>query len=203
VNTYAAVDFGSPGQLPIIKYVTLGSMVAVVVLPLVFGLLYAKFLLIRLQKRITSTGQIQDESTNQNLSENLPGTAIVALPHSRLSDMKTNAVFRLWWKKQQKIHGVSMDNDIESQVRHPAAQSTGRAVILSSKRETSQKHKKHSKDANPLDESTKHKKKKKEKPAGEGDSSHTGEGQSMQKDKKAKEEKDQPPGLSQREDEHV
>jgi len=139
-------------------------MVAVVVIPLAVGLLYAKFLLMKLQRRITSANQLQDESTNDTVPETISGMNFASFSQSRLSDMKTNAVVRLWWKKQQRIHGVSIDNDIESQVRRPATIQTPQKPTASTKRESTPKHKKHSKDKDALKE-----KKKKSDTASEED----------------------------------
>ena len=120
----APVSFGLSLSDELLDIITISAMVGIVVVPLLAGLIYAKILISRLRdemkkKPTEENGEVDSTFFPVEASQKMGGF------QSRLSDMKTNAVLRLWWKKQHKIHGISLiEADIESQARPFASQST-------------------------------------------------------------------------------
>jgi hypothetical protein len=109
------VSFESTTDLETTRVITLASLLGLIFLPIVLGLIYSKYLLGRLHRRYTAT--VTESTDDPGLSEvsemmsrKPPGSFL-----SRIMDMRTNAVLRLWWRRQYKVHGVSLENDVESQ----------------------------------------------------------------------------------------
>lgn len=115
VSAQSVVSFQSTETNKTMQIAILASLLGVVFLPIILGMLYTKFLVIRLHTRYTAidrnadTGQV-DEEVRDMVNIQQPTSFI-----SRLLDMKTNGVVRLWWRRQFKVHGMSLDNDIEAQ----------------------------------------------------------------------------------------
>jgi hypothetical protein len=154
----APVSFGLSLSDEVLDVVTISAMVGIIVIPLIIGLIYAKVLISRLRlemkkKPSDDTEEIDSFSYPAEVSQNNRTF------QTRLTDMKTNAVLRLWWKKQHKIHGVALiEADVEAQTRTMRSQLTDQSGFSkkTQKTEKSEKSDKH------VHSHHKHKKKKEE-----------------------------------------
>ena len=160
------LDVQDADQQQLARIITMASMIGVVVAPILFGIIYTKFLLLRLQ-RMEAAIVVKEEPSTDTLTARINANKSQGALQLRLMDMKTNAVLRLWWKRQFKIHGIALDNDIESQLPSKAPVAAPVAVAPQNKKKKKDKddkgHKKKSssKSENAEPDEKKHKKKKK------------------------------------------
>lgn len=165
----APVSFGLSISSDLLDIITVSAMVGIVVIPLLIGLIYAKVLISRLRDEMKKK-PTEDDETVESISFPLDIGQKTFSFQTRLSDMKTNAVLRLWWKKQHRIHGVSLiEADVEAQTRTLRSQTTDKSIMskMTEKSGQSEKTEKHShsshhKSKEPGEKHHKHKKKKEE-----------------------------------------
>jgi len=125
----APVSFDLSISEEVLDLITISAMVGIVVLPLVIGLIYAKVLIARLRAESTKK-PVEDDEEVEAFSYPMEVSQSSRSFQSRMSDMKTNAVLRLWWKKQHKIHGVALiETDGEAQNRRLRSQLTDKSAM--------------------------------------------------------------------------
>ncbi len=161
----APVSFGLSISDDLLDIITISAMVGIVVVPLLVGLIYAKVLISRLRDQMKKN-PTDEEEVVESLSFPLDIGQNTFSLETRLSDMKTNAVLRLWWKKQHKIHGVSLiEADVEAQTRTLRSQTTDKSMASKESKKSDQSDKRshsHHKEKGHGEKHHKHKKKKEE-----------------------------------------
>jgi len=160
----APVSFGLSLSDDILDVITISAMVGIVVVPLVIGLIYAKILITRLRNEMKKKPADDDEIA-ESFSFPIDVSQTSHSFETRLSDMKTNAVLRLWWKKQHKIHGVTL---VEADVEAQRSKTTEKTVLSkdapkASKSEKTHKHSHSHHKHEDIEKGEKHHKHKKKK----------------------------------------
>ena len=104
------VSYHSDDDVQAARLIILCGMTSFVVLPILFGIMYAKYLTFQLSRAEAKDNKpkiISDSNVGEMVSTK------AAVGQTRLSDMKMNVILRLWWKRQERLYGLSLDHDVE------------------------------------------------------------------------------------------
>ena len=109
-----AVSYGTPQTDDSTTKYTLFAIAGAFLLPILLGFVYSKISMWRFRR---SAGY-NDVKASGNIGENSAGAAAkktsLAAHLLRLTEMRSNPVLRLWWKRQEKLYSA-LDNDLEAQ----------------------------------------------------------------------------------------
>ena len=103
-----AVAYESAQQVETARLITLCTMGGFLVVPILFGIVYTKYLAFKLAKadaRDVKQNANNDGNMGQVLSSKSGGMQMKSL------DMKTNTVLRIWWKRQAKLYDLERDGE--------------------------------------------------------------------------------------------
>lgn len=128
-QSVSAVDFETDQQTNDIRLYTLYAVLGVIVVPVLIGALYARVIIGRLrQKSAVSDGK--SKSSDRSLaSSTAAAKSSAGSLASRILDMRSNPVVRLWWNRLDKMCGSKQETDLEAQLDTFAA--NGRSVSQS------------------------------------------------------------------------
>jgi len=109
-----AVSYGTPQIEETSARYTLFAIAGALLLPVLLGFVYSRFSLWRFRR----SGASVDVKASTNLGDNATSAASnrasLAAYLLRLTEMRSNPVMRLWWKRQEKLYSI-VDDDIEAQ----------------------------------------------------------------------------------------
>ena len=106
-----AVPYGSPSLDQSALDYTLIAVGAALGLPILFGIVYARISVYRTRSLLSTTDK---SASTEVISASTSGKrAGMASYLTRMSDMRSNPVLRLWWNRQGKLYSTT-ENDAES-----------------------------------------------------------------------------------------
>ena len=137
IQVSSAVRYTSDKLTSTMNMITLIAMGFVFIVPVVVVLLYVRLSSV---KRGLKTAEVKSSSAGENFGTSPSDWRSAAGSlYARLSEMKSNPVVRLWWRKQEKMYKLSPEDE-------PTGEEEPKSELVNKKHKKSKKNKKNSAD---------------------------------------------------------